>query len=124
MAIATMITGFGQFSTDPDTQIRAYIIAADGCRDDAITSACKRFIRGEVKGHKASYLPTSAEFGQECRSEHDAIVARENRRPSLPTPPERVISPEEKAKVATKMKALKAAMRGDQEARRIVGWKE
>lgn len=124
MAIATMITGFGQYNIDADTQIRAYVIAADGCRDDAIVSACKRFIRGEVKGHKASRLPTTAEFAQECRSENDTIVARESRRPALPKPPEPIISPEEKARVAEKMKHLRAAIRGDQEARRVVGWED
>lgn len=75
LAIATMITGFDQFNTDPDTQLLAYSIAADGYREDAVRSACKRFIRGEVKGHKAGKLPTVAEFSIECKSEHSVIDA-------------------------------------------------
>jgi hypothetical protein len=75
LAIATMITGFDQFSTEPDTQLLAYSIAADGYREDAVRSACKRFIRGEVKGHKAGKLPTVAEFSIECKSEHSVIDA-------------------------------------------------
>lgn len=119
-----MITGFGQFSTDPDTQIKAYIIAADGCRDDAIVSACIRFTQGKVKSHKASRLPTSAEFGQECRSENDLMEARARYKPPLPKPPEPVISAEEKQRVARKMKLLNLAMKGDQLARQKLGWHE
>jgi hypothetical protein len=123
-----MISGFGPSSTDVDTQIRAYFIAADGAREDAIRSACKRFIRGEVPGHKANRLPTSAEFAQECRSEHSAISARENRRTALPKPDnEFVASPEHRQRMRGLFGLLKRARAGDPEAQKQMrkhGWRD
>lgn len=108
LAIATMITGFDQFNTEPDTQLLAYTIAADGYREDAVRSACKRFIRGEVKGHKAGKLPTVAEFSIECKSEHAVIDAadwRARRQQTITHQPEPSESPFEVRRTKTMIEA-------------------
>lgn len=125
-AIAAMISGFGGSNTDPDLQIRAYEIAADGCSDDAIQRTAGLFIRGEVKEHKASRLPTSAEFGKECRSNHSAIQAAKNRRPQIAAPePEYPI--EHRERMAGLLRKLNRAMCGDRQAQKELepwGWKQ
>lgn len=119
-AIAAMLTGFGASSTDPDIQIRAYALAAHGNRADAVESACARFIRGEVDGHKASRCPTVAEFAKECRSEHSRITAMENRRPALPKPEEERVqhSWDHRVKMIALFDKLKLALKGDKDAQR------
>lgn len=76
-----MITGFNASSTDVDTQLKAFIIAAHGNRSDAIQSAAARFIRGEVEGHKRNRCPTVAEFAAECRSEHSRFRVKDRPKP-------------------------------------------
>lgn len=112
-----MISGFGGSSTDPDITLRAYEIAADGCSDDAIQRTAGLFIRGEVKEHKAHRLPTTAEFGKECRSNHSAIEAAKNRKPMLPKGEDEYTAqptPEGRARMLGLIATWRKAWAGDQ----------
>jgi len=128
LAIATMISGFGASSIDVDAQLEAYRVACEDCREDAIKTVCKRFLRGEVAGHKAHRLPTAAEFAQECRSEHAAVTARENRGKLLPRPEERgnTHTPEHRERMLNLLGLLSRACRGDRAAQKALrpwGWR-
>lgn len=128
LAIATMISGFGQSSIDVDAQLEAYRMACEDCREDVIRTVCRRFIRGEVEGHKAHRLPTAAEFAQECRSEHSAVTARENRSRALPKPSQDTNEhpPEHRMKMRGLIDLWKKAWAGDKRAGRALrghGWR-
>lgn len=132
MAIATMISGFGPSNTDVDLQIRSYHIAADGCREDAVRLASRRFIQGDVSGHKSGYLPTVAEFAKECRAAVAELDARDwaKSRKALPPPTSQeasVNTPEHRAKMYGLITKWKRAMAGDRQAQeelRPWGWKQ
>lgn len=86
------------------------------------------FIRGEVADHKGTRLPTSAEFGKECRSNHRAIEAARNRKIALSKPEERFEhSYEHRMKMLRLFETLKKALAGSKQAQKELepwGWKQ
>lgn len=54
--------------TDKDMLLRTYLMAVEELPAEAICSAAKRFIRGEVPHQDKRFTPSTAEFAAECRS--------------------------------------------------------
>jgi hypothetical protein len=102
-----MLSGFpASAGTDPDMQIRAYLMASGGIEPEALARAAGRFMRGEVAGHNNAFAPSCAEFAEECRFQQMSIAAE--RRPRIEPPEEK---PQPKVS-AEKLKLLKEAMNG------------
>lgn len=105
------------------------MLAVEGYRADAICVTSARFIRGEVVGHKSHRLPTTAEFGQECKSIHNSLIARENRLNALPKPDDQPTThtPEHRERMLNLLDLLSRACRGDRAAQKALepwGWKQ
>lgn len=83
-----MLSGFpASAGTDPDMQIRAYLMASGGIEPEALARAASRFMRGEVAGHNNAFAPSCAEFAEECRFQQMSIAAE--RRPRIEPPAEK-----------------------------------
>jgi hypothetical protein len=108
-----MLSGFpASAGTDPDMQIRAYLMASGGIEPEALARAAGRFMRGEVAGHNNAFAPSCAEFAEECRFQQMSITAE--RRPRIEPPEEK---PQPKVS-AEKLKLLMEAMNGSLVAKR------
>ncbi|MBB3650251.1 hypothetical protein FHX14_006497 [Rhizobium sp. BK619] len=108
-----MLSGFPASSgTDPDMQIRAYLVAIDGISDEAVWRAARGFISGKVRDHNRAFAPSSASFAEECRRQQ-AVMDAQNR-PRIEPEPE---TPQPKV-AAYKMQLLRAAANGSRNARR------
>ncbi|KAF5887189.1 hypothetical protein [Rhizobium sp. PEPV16] len=108
-----MLSGFpASAGTDPDMQIRAYLVAGEGLPAEAVWRAAKRFISGQVRDHNRAFAPSSASFAEECRHQQAAIEAE--RRPRLEAEPE---VPRPKVP-AYKMQLLRDAANGSHNAKR------
>lgn len=108
-----MLSGFpASAGTDPDMQIRAYLMASGGIEPEALARAAGRFMRGEVAGHNNAFAPSCAEFAEECRFQQMSIAAE--RRPRIDPPPE---TPQEKVP-AYKLELLNEALKGNQIAKK------
>ncbi|PDS77649.1 hypothetical protein [Rhizobium sp. L43] len=108
-----MLSGFpASAGTDPDMQIRAYLVAIDGIPLEAVWQAAKLFIAGKVKSHNRAFAPSSASFAEQCRRQQAAIEAQS--RPRLKPQPE---TPQPKV-AAYKMQLLRDAANGSRNARR------
>ncbi|EJC73842.1 hypothetical protein [Rhizobium hidalgonense] len=108
-----MLSGFPASSgTDPDMQIRAYLLAIDGIPSEAVWQAAKLFISGKVKNHNRAFAPSCASFAEQCRRQQAAIEAQS--RPRLTRQPE---TPQPKV-AAYKMQLLRDAANGSRSARR------
>ncbi|PDT00092.1 hypothetical protein CO666_32480 [Rhizobium chutanense] len=108
-----MLSGFPASSgTDPDMQIRAYLLAIDGIPLEAVWQAAKLFIAGKVKNHNRAFAPSSASFAEQCRRQQAVIEAQS--RPRLKPQPE---APQPKV-AAYKMQLLRDAANGSRNARR------
>ena len=107
--IAAMLSGFPASAlTDPDMQIRAYLVAVDGIDPEAIKNAARAYLQGKVKRDDNRFAPSCAEFAERCRDEEKVIEAQRRPRvePPPPKPREPRVSPE-------KMKLLREAMKGN-----------
>ncbi|OWV85690.1 hypothetical protein ATY75_24565 [Rhizobium sp. N122] len=104
-----MLSGFpASAGTDPDMQIRAYLLAIDGIPLEAVWQAAKLFISGKVRNHNRAFAPSSASFAEQCRRQQAAIAAQSRPRVEPPQP-----------KVAAyKMQLLRDAANGSRSARR------
>jgi hypothetical protein len=108
-----MLSGFpASAGTDPDMQIRAYLMASGGIEPEALARAAGRFMRGEVAGHNNAFAPSCAEFAEECRFQQMSIAAE--RRPRIEPTEEK---PQPKVS-AEKLKLLKEATNGSLSARK------
>jgi hypothetical protein len=108
-----VLSGFPTSSTtDPDMQIRAYLMASGGIEPEALARAAGRFMRGEVAGHNNAFAPSCAEFAEECRFQQMSIAAE--RRPRIEPPEEK---PQPKVS-AEKLELLKEALKGNVVANR------
>ncbi|ANM09573.1 hypothetical protein AMK05_CH01147 [Rhizobium sp. N324] len=111
--IAGMLSGFPASSgTDPDMQIRAYLLAIDGIPLEAVWQAAKLFISGKVRNHNRAFAPSSASFAEQCRRQQAAIEAQS--RPRVEPAPE----PPQPKVAAYKMQLLRDAANGSRSARR------
>jgi hypothetical protein len=108
-----MLSGFpASAGTDPDMQIRAYLMASGGIEAEALARAAGRFMRGEVANHNNAFAPSCAEFAEECRFQQMSIAAE--RRPRI-EPPKKV---DEAPPVARwKIETLNKALQGHQPSR-------
>ena len=112
--IAAMLSGFpASTGTDPDMQIRAYLLAIDGIAPDAIARAARLFISGQVKDHNREFAPSCASFAEQCRYQQAAIEAE--RRPRIEARPQRDDTPRVDPR---KLRMLNAALKGDYRARK------
>jgi len=107
-----MLSGFpASVGTDPDAQIRVYLLSVDGLATEAIGRAARLFISGKVKGQNKDFAPSCASFAEECRNQQLAIEAE--RRPRIEPPPPRDegprVSPE-------KVRLLARHLQGDRTA--------
>ena len=121
-----MLSGFPQGNIDPDVQIRVYVAASRGIREDAIISAADRFMRGKVKDQNRSFAPSSAEFACECEREAERLALLENYRPRIAPPQDDFrATPEHRQKMRHLFELLKRARAGDimaQQELRPHGW--
>jgi hypothetical protein len=110
-----MLSGFpASAGTDPDMQIRAYLMASGGIEPEALARAAGRFMRGEVAGHNNAFAPSCAEFAEECRVQQMSIAAE--RRPRIEPPAEK---PDDGPRVdPRKLQLLKKALSGSLSAKR------
>ncbi|MGR9224031.1 MULTISPECIES: hypothetical protein [Rhizobium] len=108
-----MLSGFpASAGTDPDMQIRAYLVAIDGIPLEAVWQAAKLFISGKVRDHNRAFAPSSASFAEQCRHQQAAIEAES--RPRMEAEPE---TPQPKV-TAYKMQLLRDAANGSRSAKR------
>lgn len=108
-----MLSGFpASAGTDPDVQIRVYLLSVEGLATEAIGRAARLFIAGKVKGQNKDFAPSCAAFAEECRNQQLAIEA-ENR-PRIEPPEEK---PQPKVS-AEKLQLLKDATNGSLSARK------
>lgn len=113
--IAAMLSGFpASAGTDPDMQIRAYMVAVDGVPPEAVKNAARAFLQGKVRREDNRFAPSCAEFAERCRDEANMLEAQ--RRPRIEPPKQEKpysppVSPE-------KMKLLREATRGNEAAQR------
>ena len=111
--IAAMLSGFpASAGTDPDMQIRVYLLSVEGLATEAIGRAARLFIAGKVKGQNKDFAPSCAAFADECRNQQ-LIIDAENRQRIEP-PPER---PQPKVP-AYKLELLNDALKGSQSAKK------
>ncbi|MDR9777219.1 hypothetical protein RJJ65_32190 [Rhizobium hidalgonense] len=109
-----MLSGFPASSTtDPDMQIRAYLMASGGIEPEALARAAGRFMRGEVAGHNNAFAPSCAEFAEECRFQQMSIAAE--RRPRLEKPETKDDGPKVDPR---KLQLLQDALNGSQAAKK------
>lgn len=109
-----MLSGFpASAGTDPDMQIRAYLMASGGIEPEALARAAGRFMRGEVAGHNNAFAPSCAEFAEECRFQQMSITAE--RRPRLDKPEPKDDGPRVDPR---KLQLLKKALSGSLSAKR------
>lgn len=110
-----MLSGFpASAGTDPDMQIRAYLMASGGIEPEALARSAGRFMRGEVAGHNHAFAPSCAEFAEECRVQQMSLAAE--RRPRLEKPePKEDKSPRVDPR---KLQLLQKALKGHQPSRR------
>lgn len=111
--IAGMLSGFPvSAGTDPDMQIRAYLVAIDGIPAEAVWRAAKLFLAGKVRDHNRAFAPSAASFAELARQQQ-AVIARESRPPIevRPEPPQPKVE-------AYKMQLLRQAANGSLNARR------
>ncbi|EJT06799.1 hypothetical protein [Rhizobium sp. CCGE 510] len=108
-----MLSGFpASAGTDPDMQIRAYLLAIDGIPAEAVWRAARGFIAGKVRDHNRAFAPSSANFAEECRNQQAAMAAQS--RPRIEPAPE---PPQPKVAVF-KMQLLRDAANGSRSAKR------
>ncbi|MDC9832595.1 hypothetical protein [Rhizobium binxianense] len=108
-----MLSGFpASTGTDPDMQIRAYLVAIDGIPLEAVWQAAKLFISGKVKNHNRAFAPSCASFAEQCRRQQAAIEAQ-----SRPRRERQAETPQPKV-AAYKMQLLRDAANGSRNARR------
>ncbi|ANL71120.1 hypothetical protein AMC83_CH01097 [Rhizobium phaseoli] len=111
--IAGMLSGFpASAGTDPDMQIRAYLVAIDDIPAEAVWRAAKLFLSGKVRDHNRAFAPSAASFAEAARQQQ-AVITRENRPPieRRPEPPQPKVA-------AYKMQLLRQAANGSLNARR------
>jgi hypothetical protein len=109
-----MLSGFpASAGTDPDMQIRAYLMASGGIEPEALARAAGRFMRGEVAGHNNAFAPSCAEFAEECRFQQMSIAAE--RRPRLDKPEPKDDGPRVDPR---KLQLLQDALNGSQAAKK------
>jgi len=82
-----------------------FMMAIEDLPADAVAKAVRRFIRGEVKRDRHTFLPSAPELAREARDQRDAARAAAMPPKALP-PPERRVSDEERAKVDALMADL------------------
>lgn len=107
-----MLSGFpASAGTDPDMQIRAYLMAVEGIAQEAIARAARLFITGQVKDQNRDFAPSCAAFADQCRTQAAIIDAAARKPIAAPEPKD------EGPKVEPwKMQLLARHLMGDQTA--------
>lgn len=110
-----MLSGFpASAGTDPDVQIRVYLLSVEGLATEAIGRAARLFIAGKVKGQNRDFAPSCASFAEECRAQQ-LIIEAENR-PRIEPPAEK---PDDGPRVdPRKLQLLQDALNGSQAAKK------
>jgi hypothetical protein len=110
-----MLSGFpASAGTDPDVQIRVYLLSVEGLATEAIGRAARLFITGKVKGQNRDFAPSCASFAEECRAQQ-LIIEAENR-PRIEPPTEK--SDDGPRVDPRKLQLLKKALSGSLSAKR------
>lgn len=109
--ISMLLSGFpASGTTDPDMQMGAYLIAAEGSTLESMFRAMKAYLQNRVKRDNATFAPSAAEFADQCR--YQQLVIDGERRPKIAAPAE---APRERVS-AEKMRLLALARKGDRSA--------
>lgn len=114
MIIAAMLSGFpASAGTDPDMQIRAYLMAVEGIVTDAIARSARAFIRGDVPDRNSAFAPSCAEFAE--RSRYEALCMEAERKAGMRP---KIEAPKDDAPRVSKEKIrlLHRTLQGDQSA--------
>jgi hypothetical protein len=110
-----MLSGFpASAGTDPDVQIRVYLLSVEGLATEAIGRAARLFIAGKVKGQNRDFAPSCASFAEECRAQQ-LIIEAENRPRIEPPAEKRDDGPRVDPR---KLQLLQKALKGHQPSRR------
>lgn len=56
---------------------KVYLFAVEDFSLEAVKRACRKYVRGEVKGHNNAFAPSAPEMSALCRSINDAIVVEQ-----------------------------------------------
>lgn len=86
-------------SGDPEQTALGFMMAIEGLPSESVAQAVKRFIRGEVKRDRHTFLPSAPELAREARDCRDTARAAAIPPKALP-PPEKPIDPAERERVA------------------------
>ena len=95
-------------SSDPESTACAYMMAIEDIPEQFVAQAVRRFIRGEVKRDRHTFLPAAPELAREARNCRDEERGRQYLALPKPEPQERRVSDEERAKVDEMMAKLAA----------------
>lgn len=77
-----------QQGINAELQLAGYLECVEDQSGQAVEQACVRYRRGDVAGHDARFLPSSAQFTAEVRKTQARI--NYDARPKIPPPPDHV----------------------------------
>lgn len=85
-------------SGSPEQAAAGFLMAVEGVSPEHVAASARRFIRGEVKRERNTFLPSAAEFAIECRRLRDETAAAHY--VALPAPEKPKDDPAMRAKIA------------------------
>lgn len=121
-SLAALLSAFPTAdSSDPESTARVYMMAVEDLPPEFVAQAVRRFIRGEVKRDRHTFLPTAPELAVEARKCRDEERGRQYLALPKPKASERhLVSEEERAKVQRMMDDLSEKMAERHPSRRTM----